>query len=90
VLNLTRSALVSADAERRLLLLDALARDEGVRVLPLEPGDRIDGTAAGARLRAIEPRLRQLLGEPDPGRRAGQRQSTGCGSASASRATPTG
>ena len=64
VLNLTRSALVSADAERRLLLLDALARDEGVRVIPLEPGDRIDATAAGPRLRAIEPRLRQLLGEP--------------------------
>jgi len=64
VLNLTRSALVSADAERRLLLLDELARDEGVRVLPLEPGDRIDPQGSGPRLRAIEPRLRQLLGEP--------------------------
>ena len=64
VLNLTRSALVSADAERRLALLDELAREEGVRVLPLEPGDRIDPSAAGPRLRAIEPRLRVVLGEP--------------------------
>ncbi|MFA7667104.1 MAG: ATP-binding protein [Burkholderiaceae bacterium] len=64
VLNLTRSALVSADADRRMALLDELAVDEGVRVLPLEPGDRIDPSAAGPRLRAIEPRLRQLLGEP--------------------------
>lgn len=63
VLNLTRSALVSADAERRLMLLDELARDEGVRVIPLEPGDRIDALAAGSRLRAIEAPLRQLLGE---------------------------
>lgn len=64
VLNLTRSALVSADAERRLALLDELARDEGVRVLPLEPGDRISSAATGPRLREIEPLLRQLLGEP--------------------------
>jgi two-component system osmolarity sensor histidine kinase EnvZ len=64
VLNLTRSALVSADAGRRLALLDELAREEGVRVLPLEPGDRIDPSAAGPRLRAIEPRLRAVLGEP--------------------------
>ena len=64
VLNLTRSALISADAGRRLMLLDELAREEGVRVLPLEPGDRIDTRATGLRLRAIEPQLRQLLGEP--------------------------
>lgn len=64
VLNLTRSALVSADAGRRLALLDELAREEGVRVLPLESGDRIDPSAAGPRLRAIEPRLRAVLGEP--------------------------
>ena len=64
VLNLTRSALISADAGRRLMLLDELAREEGVRVLPLEPGDRIDTSATGLRLRTIEPQLRQLLGEP--------------------------
>lgn len=64
VLNLTRSALVSADAQRRFDLLDELAREEGVRVLPLEPADRIDHSATDARLRAIEPHLRQILGEP--------------------------
>lgn len=63
VLNLTRSALVSADAQRRFDLLTELARDEGVRVLPLEPGDRIDSSAADERLKAIESQLRQLLGE---------------------------
>lgn len=62
VVNLTRSALVSADAARRLQLLDELAREEEVRVLPLEISDRIDAAATGPRLRALEPRLAQLLG----------------------------
>ncbi|MGD9946212.1 MAG: ATP-binding protein [Burkholderiaceae bacterium] len=70
VLNLTRSALVSADAARRLQLLDELAREENVRVLPLEASDRIDTTATGPRLRALEPRLAQLLG---PGTRVAGR-----------------
>jgi len=62
VVNLTRSALVSAEADRRLNLLDQLAQEEQVRVLPKEPGDRIDESATGPRLHALEPRLRQLLG----------------------------
>lgn len=62
VVNLTRSALVSAEPERRLQLLDELAQQEEVRVLPKEPGDRVDPSATGARLRALEPRLRALLG----------------------------
>lgn len=62
VVNLTRSALVSAEPERRLQLLDELAQLEEVRVLPKEPGDRIDRSATGPRLRALEPRLRPLLG----------------------------
>lgn len=62
VVNLTRSALVSAEPERRLHLLDELAQQEEVRVLPKEPGDRIDPSATGPRLRALEPRLRALLG----------------------------
>jgi two-component system osmolarity sensor histidine kinase EnvZ len=37
VVNLTRSALVSADPARRTRLLEALASEEEVRVLPLEP-----------------------------------------------------
>jgi len=62
VVNLTRSALVSAEPDRRLDLLDQLAREEEVRVLPREPEDRIDDSATGPRLRALQPRLRQLLG----------------------------
>ena len=62
VVNLTRSALVSAEPDRRLDLLDQLAREEEVRVLPREPEDRIDDGATGPRLRALQPRLRQLLG----------------------------
>lgn len=62
VVNLTRSALVSAEPDRRLGLLDQLAHEEEVRVLPKEPEDRIDDSATGPRLRALQPRLRQLLG----------------------------
>src|SRR5690606_2693660 len=49
VVNLTRSALVSAEPDRRLDLLDQLAREEEVRVLPREPEDRIDDSATGPR-----------------------------------------
>ncbi len=62
VVNLTRSALVSAEPDRRPDLIDQIAREEEVRVLPKEADDRIDDGATGARLRALEPRLRQLLG----------------------------
>ena len=51
VVNLTRSGLVSAQPERRRQLLTTLAREEGVRVLPLEVSDRVDAMA-GRRLRA--------------------------------------
>lgn len=61
VVNLTRAALVSAEPDRRLQLLDELAQQEEVRVLPKEPTDRIDDSATGRRLRALEPRLRPLL-----------------------------
>ncbi len=62
VVNLTRAALVSAEPDRRLQLLDELAQQEEVRVLPKEPADRIEPSATGPRLRALEPRLRALLG----------------------------
>lgn len=62
VVNLTRSALISAEPDRRLALLDELAREEKVRVLPKEPDDAVDDGATGPRLRALQPRLRQLLG----------------------------
>ena len=62
VVNLTRSALVSAEPQRRPALLEELAREEDVGVLPKEPEDRIDDSATGPRLRALQPHLRQLLG----------------------------
>lgn len=62
VVNLTRAALVNAEPDRRLQLLDVLAQQEEVRVLPKEPADRVDPSATGPRLHALEPRLRPLLG----------------------------
>jgi two-component system osmolarity sensor histidine kinase EnvZ len=63
VVNLTRSALVSADPARRTRLLEALASEEEVRVLPLEPTDRIDFTREAQRLSPLLPRLKALLGD---------------------------
>ncbi len=62
VVNLTRSALVSSQGERRRALLDELARDEGVRVSLLEPGDRVEGLPPGGDAGLLERRLRALLG----------------------------
>ena len=62
VVNLTRSALVSAQGERRLLLLSELARDEGVRVMPLEPFDRIEPLAGAGDAPGLAARLRAALG----------------------------
>ncbi len=62
VVNLTRSALVSSEGERRRQLLDALARDEGVRVALLEPGDRTEGLPGTGDATRLERTLRSLLG----------------------------
>lgn len=62
IVNLTRSALLGSDPARRLSLLEELAREEEVRVSPLEANDRVDGPVDTQRLRAIEPPLKQLLG----------------------------
>src|SRR5690606_19408480 len=53
VVNLTRSALVSAEPERRLQLLDELAQQEEVRVLPKEPGDVVDPSATRSEERRV-------------------------------------
>lgn len=39
--NLTRAALISADAQRRQALLSDLAREEGIRIVPFEPTDQV-------------------------------------------------
>lgn len=62
VVNLTRSALVSSQPERRMLLLRELARDEGVRVVPLEPDDRIRPAADVPQMESLRQYLRGLLG----------------------------
>lgn len=62
IANLTRSALISAQPERRLMLLQELARNEGVQVLPLESADRIETGRRSERLGALRTHLRKLLG----------------------------
>jgi two-component system, OmpR family, osmolarity sensor histidine kinase EnvZ len=67
VINLTRVALVNTRTEQRPALLAALAREEGIRVTPLEPGDRVDRIANAfpsdeAFSDAVQFRLRHLLG----------------------------
>ncbi len=62
VANLTRSALISSQPERRLMLLRELARDEGVRVLPLESSDRIETDLRSDRVRDLRGYLQNLLG----------------------------
>ncbi len=69
VINLTRSALISSEGERRQALLVELAREEGVRVLPLEPGDRIEPLARveparAALADAVQARLRNAFDAP--------------------------
>jgi two-component system osmolarity sensor histidine kinase EnvZ len=62
VVNLTRAGLVSAFGERRLELLADLARDEGIRVLPVEPAEAIAPWPERAFGELIEAKLRELLG----------------------------
>jgi two-component system osmolarity sensor histidine kinase EnvZ len=62
IVNLTRSALVSSEGERRRQLLDELAREEGVRVGPLEAADRVEPLPHAQHADALEGRLRAALG----------------------------
>ena len=62
VVNLTRSALVSSQGERRWQLLDELAREEDVRVAPLEPGDRTTPLPDPDEALRLEQRLKGMLG----------------------------
>lgn len=53
LVNLSRAALVHADAIARVSLIKTMADQEGVRILPREPGDKfelLDQTALGQRL----------------------------------------
>jgi two-component system osmolarity sensor histidine kinase EnvZ len=62
VVNLTRSALVSSQGERRWQLLDELAREEDVRVSPMEPGDRTAPLPDPDEAARLQQRLAGMLG----------------------------
>lgn len=62
IVNLTRAGLVSAAGNRRFELLADLARNEGVRVYPLEPQDRIEPWPDRTVGELIELKLKEVLG----------------------------
>ena len=62
VVNLTRSALVTAQPDLRRSLLVDLAEREGIRVYPAELEDRIDPLPAGGFLGRVETLTREALG----------------------------
>jgi hypothetical protein len=58
LVNLSRAALVHADAIARVSLIKTMADQEGVRILPREPGDKFDAagrSALGLRLTESSP-----------------------------------
>jgi two-component system osmolarity sensor histidine kinase EnvZ len=62
IVNLTRAGLVSTAGERRSELLVDLARNEGVRVYPVEPHDYIEPWPDRQIGQLVEAKLKELLG----------------------------
>ncbi|MGE0311564.1 MAG: ATP-binding protein [Lautropia sp.] len=62
IVNLTRAGLISAAGDRRRELLQDLARNERVRVFPLEPQDEIEPWPDRVVGQLIEAKLKELLG----------------------------
>ena len=62
IVNLTRAALISAAGDRRNALLIDLARNEGVRVYPLEPQDQVEAWPDRQVGELVEAKLKALLG----------------------------
>jgi len=62
VVNLTRAALVTADASRRFALLDELAQREGIQVYAGDPAEAVPALPDRPFLRIMESQLRQRLG----------------------------
>jgi two-component system osmolarity sensor histidine kinase EnvZ len=62
IVNLTRAGLISAAGDRRSELLVDLARNEGVRVYPLEPQDQIEPWPDRQIGQLVEAKLKELLG----------------------------
>ena len=62
IVNTTRSALVYSDPERRRYLLIDLADNEGIRVVPLEPGDQVVLLPDDALVKLVTRNVRAKLG----------------------------
>jgi two-component system, OmpR family, osmolarity sensor histidine kinase EnvZ len=62
IVNTTRSALVYSDPGRRRELLNDLAENEGIRVVPLEPGDQIEPLPDDALVNLVTRNVRAKLG----------------------------
>ncbi|HZH08140.1 MAG TPA: ATP-binding protein [Lautropia sp.] len=62
IVNLTRAGLVSAAGDRRSELLVDLARNEGVRVYPVEPQDQVEAWPDRQVGQLVEAKLKELLG----------------------------
>lgn len=62
IVNLTRAGLISAAGDRRAELLLDLARNESVRVFPLEPQDQIEPWPDRVVGQLVEAKLKELLG----------------------------
>ncbi len=63
VVNITRAALIAADASQRLALLRELRAEEGIRILPAEQDDITTELPSTEPMLLLERRVRQRLGE---------------------------
>jgi len=63
IVNLTRTALINADADRRLELLIDLTAMEGIRVYPAESGDRTEPLPETRAMTLLAKEIRRQLGE---------------------------
>jgi two-component system osmolarity sensor histidine kinase EnvZ len=63
VVNLTRTALINSDAERRSELLIELIALEGIRVYPAEPGDETQSLPTTPLMNTLTAEVRHSLGQ---------------------------
>ncbi|MBP7302802.1 MAG: two-component sensor histidine kinase, partial [Brachymonas sp.] len=62
LVNLSRAALIYSDTITRYALIKTLADEEGVRILPREPGDKVLPLSSGQMADRITQELRSRLG----------------------------
>jgi two-component system osmolarity sensor histidine kinase EnvZ len=63
IVNLTRTALVTSQPERRHELLSELSEREGIQIYPSEPGERIAPPSDRPLVRLVSEMVRRQLGE---------------------------